>query len=134
METLIDTSVWIDFFNGTNNTQVVTLEKLLLNGDACTCPVVLMEVLQGIRSDKICQNTEKLLSSLALYEINTEHYLEAAQLFRCLRKQGLTIRKSLDCLIATVAIQNQLPILHRDRDFTAIARHTKLVCLPVEMH
>lgn len=127
MDTLIDTSVWIDFFNNANNPQVEHLEKLLIKGEACTCPIVVMEVLQGIRSDSTCRKTETLMTSLGQYPVEDDRYRDAAMLYRSLRAKGLTIRKSLDCLIAAVAIHNQLPVLHKDRDFSAIARHTGLV-------
>ena len=134
MDILVDTSVWIDFFKGADNTHVACLERLLHRGEASTCPVVLMEILQGIRSDSACKNTERLMASLAQYPVADAFYLESAWLYRDLRKKGLTIRKSLDCLIAVVAMNNQLPLLHKDRDFEAIARHSELVCLQAQSH
>ncbi|WP_252180300.1 PIN domain-containing protein [Endozoicomonas sp. 4G] len=134
MDTMIDTSVWIDFFNGANNAHVLSLEHLLQTGNACICPVVLMEVLQGIRTDKQYRQTERLMSSLTCFTIPEAYYKDSAKLYRDLRKQGVTIRKSIDCLIAVTAINNGLPILHRDRDFSAIEKHSGLVCTVVKEH
>ena len=134
MDILVDTSVWIDFLKGTGNSHVACLERLLHKGEVGTCPAVLMEVLQGIRSDSACKNTEKLMTSLAQYPIADTFYLESAWLYRHLRKNGLTIRKSLDCLIAVVAINNQLPLLYKDRDFDAISKHSDLICFQVNCH
>ncbi|KEQ19219.1 type II toxin-antitoxin system VapC family toxin [Endozoicomonas numazuensis] len=134
MDTLVDTSVWIDFFNGNSTPQTACLEELLSCGDACTSPIIIMEVLQGIRNDKQCKKTEQMLLCLTRYPIAEEYYRESAMLYRSLRKRGVTIRKSLDCLIAVTAIQNTLPILHCDRDFRAIAEHSDLITCSFNAH
>ena len=134
MDCLVDTSVWVDFFNGNASPEVDTLKQLLLNGRVAIVPVIQMEILQGVRSDKSCQKVLKQLSCLADYPIDSERYIEAAMLYRQFRKKGLTIRKSIDCLIAAVAIHFQLPVLHRDRDFTHIVHHSDLVCLSPDRH
>ncbi len=86
MDTMIDTSVWIDFFNGANNAHVLSLEYLLQTGNACICPVILMEVLQGIRTDKQYRQTERLMSSLTCFTIPGAYYKDSAKLYRDLRK------------------------------------------------
>lgn len=134
MDCLVDTSVWIDFFNGTETTEVTCLKSLLNIGSVATTPVIVMEVLQGIRSEKACRQVQKRLACLKFYNIDDERYIEAAMLYRQLRGQGVTIRKSIDCLIASVALHFNLPILHKDRDFTHIALHSDLICYPANRH
>ncbi|PJE79882.1 Ribonuclease VapC11 [invertebrate metagenome] len=134
MDIMFDTSVWVDFFNDVENPQVDYLVKLLQAGRVGTCPVILMEVLQGIRVDKACQKTQSYLSSLASYSISDQLYIDSAMLYRSTRKKGFTIRKSVDCLIAVTAIHHALPLLHKDRDFDAIEKYSKLVCVNVSQH
>ncbi len=93
-----------------------------------------MEVLQGIRSDRTCKKTESYLSVLATYSIPDQLYIESAMLYRSSRKKGITIRKSIDCLIAVTAIHYGLPVLHRDRDFEVIEKHSKLICVNTGQH
>ncbi|MBO9484368.1 PIN domain nuclease [Salinisphaera sp. G21_0] len=129
MDILVDTSVWVDFFNDVENPQVHYLVKLLQEGRVATCPVILMEVLQGIRADDECKKTESYLSPLASYSISDQLFIDSAMLYRSARKRGITVRKSVDCLIAVTAIHYTLPLLHRDRDFDAIEKCSKLICV-----
>ncbi len=134
MDCLVDTSVWIDFFNGTKNAGVERLKSLLNHGEVATSPVILMEVFQGIRSDQTCKRVQQQLACLSCYPIADGRYIEAAHLYRQLRKQGVTVRKSIDCLIASVALYFKLPVLHRDRYLTHIARHSDLICFSPDQH
>lgn len=89
--------------------------------------IILMEILQGFRSDRDHAAVKDILLS---YQFVTEDAVPdavgASDLYRSLKKQGVTIRKSLDCLIAYAAIKSGLPLLHKDRDFDIMAKHTKL--------
>ena len=134
MDIMVDTSVWVDFFNDVDNPQVHYLVRLLQEGRVATCPVILMEVLQGIQADKACKKTESYLSSLARYSISDQLFIDSAMLYRKARKKGITIRKSVDCLIAVTAIHYALPLLHRDRDFDAIEKCSKLICVNASRH
>ena len=134
MDILVDTSVWIDFFNDVENPQVHCLVKLLQDGRVATCPVILMEVLQGIRADNACKKTAGYLSSLASYSISDQLFIDSAMLYRRARKKGITIRKSVDCLIAVTAIHYTLPLLHRDHDFDAIEKCSRLICVNASQH
>ena len=134
MDCLVDTSVWIDFLNGQRNTQVEQLKGLLLVGSVATTPVVVMEVLQGIRDDRSCRDMLQKMESLTHYAIDSQHYVEAAMLYRQLRKKGVTIRKSIDCLIAAVCIRHNVPILHNDRDFSQMVDHSDLITLAWDTH
>ncbi len=121
---LVDTSVWIDIL-GKN-------EKFKFNPNQfqnfAICPPILQEILQGIRSDPIHLQIEESL--LALPRVGDpaliEDYLSAACIFRTGRKKGLTIRSSVDCLIAAIALREKLPVWHSDRDFNYISQFTGL--------
>lgn len=125
---LFDTSIWIDYFNGKINSSTDLLAKYLLDGASLViCPVIVMEVIEGIRNDAVYEQTMDAMMALPKLEIDPyDAALGAAELYRNLRKKGVTIRKSNDCIIAYYAIYFNIPILHNDRDFDAIARHTKL--------
>ena len=126
-EVIVDSTVWIDFFHDRPLPHVVTLQELIENDeDLCLCGVILAEVLQGIRSDTDFRKTREYFESLVLLPMRKETFLQAADLYRSLRKKGVTIRKPVDCLIASVAIEYDLPLLHNDRDFDQITKGSKL--------
>ena len=125
--TLVDTSVWVDLFAARDTAQVKLLESLIDEGeDLCICGVVLTEVLQGIRDDKEYARTESALSSLLFFPMNRSAFLLAAQIYRTLRSRGITIRNSMDCMIAAVCIEHEASLLHNDRDFDHIADFSDL--------
>lgn len=127
---LVDTSVWIDFLNNRSTESVKKLELLLeMEESIYICGLIQMEILQGIRSDLEFQKTKKALSHLLWVELENSHYLEAAKVYRKLKARGLSIRKSIDGLIAVMAIKNNLYLLYSDRDFTAISKYTSLKLL-----
>jgi len=124
---LVDTSVFINFFNGKNTEKTSLLRKLILNGeDIAITGLIYQEVLQGIRTEKVFKELKGILDDF--YYINTPEsiYLESAQLFRKLQSKGATIRKSIDIIIAQLAINSNIPILEHDRDFIRIAEHSQL--------
>jgi hypothetical protein len=124
---LIDTSVWIDFFrHSTATVQVVKLKNALNHQKVAICDVILMEILQGIRDESKYQLTRDYLLALTCLPIRQSTYITAAQIYRQLRSQGFTIRKSIDCLIAAVALEHECVLLHSDRDFDPIAQHFPL--------
>jgi len=119
---LVDTSVWIDFFAARNTAQVVALESSIdQREDLCLCGVILTEVLQGIRDDRQYKQTESLLSNLIYLPMDRSTFLLAANMYRTLRSRGITIRNSVDCMIAAVCIEHEANLLHNDRDFDHIA-------------
>jgi predicted nucleic acid-binding protein len=129
MNLIVDTSVWIDAFNSRIKTPEKEILKQLISNDypIYLCPVIYQEVLQGIREDKIFMEIKYILQQYRM--LNTElidvtNY--AINLYRQLRKKGITIRKSVDCLIAAYAILGNMYILHNDSDFTKIAQESKL--------
>ena len=120
--TLVDTSVWIDFFAARNTAQVAMLESLIdQKEDLCLCGIALTEVLQGIRDDKQHKQTESVLSSLIFLPMDQSTFLLAANIYRTLRSRGITMRNSVDCMIAAVCIEHKAHLLHNDRDFDYIS-------------
>ncbi len=118
---MIDTTVWIDFFNDHSTTQVMTFQNALKNSeDICICGVIITELLQGIRDDNQYLKTKSYLENLIFLPMNYTTFIKAAEIFRYLRKQGITIRKPIDCMIAAVSVENDVPLLHNDRDFEHI--------------
>ena len=124
---LVDTTVWIDFFGGTITAQVDALEKFLTEGkEICICGVILTEVLQGIREDEDYNKARSRFNSFLFLPMNQEIFEKAAELYRTLRRKGITIRKPVDCMIAAVAIDYGVALLHNDRDFDPIEKHCGL--------
>lgn len=119
---IFDTSVWIDFFKGNKSDETRLLVHHLENDlPVYYCPVILQEVLQGIKKDPEFEEVKDAFTVLNPLEENPYHAATgAAELYRNLRKKGITIRKSNDCLIAWYANNNKLEIVHRDRDFDLI--------------
>jgi hypothetical protein len=132
MIVVVDTSVWIDFFRGRPDRHVETLEQLLTAGDdVCLCGVILAEVLQGIRSDIDYRKTKTYLEFLLYLPMDRRTFEMAADIYRILRKKGVTVRKPVDCMIASVAIEQSIPLLHNDRDFDPVEKHCGLEVLRV---
>lgn len=123
---LVDSSAWIGYFNDVLPI-ADTVEKLIQNGEIVLCPIVWTEVLQGVRDDKVLEEMRLFLSGFAM--LNDDMMVVAEKtvsLYRSLRKKGVTIRKTTDCLIASYALLNDVPILQIDRDFSLIAEHSPL--------
>jgi predicted nucleic acid-binding protein len=127
---LVDTTVWIDFFADRNEPHVAALQELIeKEEDLCLCGIILAEVLQGIRSDADFVETKDYFDDLIFLPMRQTTFVQAAEVYRSLRKRGVTIRKPVDCMIASVAIEHDIRLLHNDRDFDYIAKHSKLrVC------
>lgn len=124
---LVDTTVWIDFFANRNTKQVSRLVQLIEQKDnICLCGIVLTEILQGIKSSREHQQVANLMSSLLFLDMNKEIFVLAAEIYRSLRSRGITIRKTLDSMIAAVAIEYKVKLLHNDRDFDPIEKYCKL--------
>jgi predicted nucleic acid-binding protein len=115
---LVDSSVWIDYFNGTETLATQKLDKLLGVQPVCTGDLILAEVLQGFRQDPDYQAAKTLLCSLPVHAmLGATMALKSAENFRKLRQQGITVRKTIDTMIATYCIEHELPLLHSDKDF-----------------
>jgi hypothetical protein len=120
---LVDTSVWIEFLNG----RITRPSSDQFTQFVTCCPIV-QEVLQGLRSGNASEAfRENFLALPCLGDpLSRSLFLQAAEIYREGRRRGHTIRSSIDCLIAAVAIENGIAIWHRDRDYDAIARYTQL--------
>lgn len=127
---LVDTSVWIDLFAGRETPQVGILEQTIRRGDdIALCGIILTEILQGIRDDRQFDRVRRELRPVLMLPMPESVFVRAAELFRLLRRQGLTIRKTNDCIIAATAIEHAMPLLHNDRDFDTLATHTDLTLI-----
>lgn len=130
MMVLVDTTVWIDFFAGQMLTHIETFESLLeQEEDICICGMILTEVLQGIRKETEFQKTKNLFNSLIFLPMSYSTFLQSAKIYRKLGQKGIIIRKSIDCMIASVALENNISLLHNDKDFLPIERYCKLKVL-----
>jgi hypothetical protein len=124
---LVDTSVWIDYFNGIDTPQAQRLDALLSTEIIAAGDLIAAELLQGFRSDKDFQTAKSLLANLEQVQLcNAEIAVKAAQNYRYLRKHGITIRKTIDCIIATFCIENEMVLLHSDRDFEPFVTYLNL--------
>ena len=124
---LVDSSVWIDFFRGTSTPQVELLDALLGTEPLATGDLILAEVLQGFHSDRDFNQARQLMANFEMMNIvDAPIAIQAAQNFRTLRSMGITVRKTIDTLIATCCIQKGHILLHCDRDFEPFAAHLGL--------
>jgi predicted nucleic acid-binding protein len=124
---LVDSSVWIDFFRGTITPQTDRLDELLGNEPLCIGDLVLTEVLQGFNTDREFNQARKLLASLEIVELGGQEVaIQAARNFRTLRLMGVTVRKTIDTLIATRCIESDYALLFSDRDFEPFVAHLGL--------
>ena len=125
---LVDTSVWIDFFAGRDLPHVATLEQFIHDSqDIALCGIILTEILQGIADDTTHRRVRRYLVPLILLPMPEAVFVRAADMYRRLRKQGTTIRKTNDCIIAATALQHHCRLLHNDKDFAPIARQLSLI-------
>ncbi|HXV62436.1 MAG TPA: PIN domain nuclease [Vicinamibacteria bacterium] len=122
---LVDTSAWIEFLRNTDSPVCNRVDRLLA-GEVATCDAIRMEVLAGARDEAHLHRLRRLLARAAVLPMTPVHYEQAASIYRHCRREGETVRKLMDCLIAAVAISADVPILHLDSDFDAIERHTEL--------
>ena len=127
--TLVDASVWIDFFNGAEGREVEWLvNSIRQSAKIVVGDLTLVEVLQGFRSDRDFEKARSLLADFPnLRILDDQCGLLAAQYYRQLRNRGVTVRNTIDTLIATRCIIDDMPLLFRDRDFDPFVQHCGLV-------
>jgi len=124
---LVDTSVWIDYFNGKNTAETNILDAALGRHEVAIGDLIVLEILRGFRADKDYNIAKKYLASLHRYNLlSPQLALKAADHYRKLRKKGITVRKTADIIIATFCIEEKLPLLYTDRDFIPFSDHLKL--------
>ena len=124
---LVDSSVWIDYFNGTITAQTEKLDGLLGHEPLAIGDLILPEVLQGFADERDFNQARKILTSLVVVELGGQKIaIQAAKNFRALRVRGVTVRKTIDTVIATRCIESGYELLHTDGDFDPFARHLGL--------
>lgn len=121
---LVDTSIWIELLSTKSRFKLLP-DQLL---QVAVCPPIIQEILQGINQDSVHEKIKDSLQNFPCFgnPLSLESYLLASDIYRMGRRKGMTIRSSIDCLIAAIAIQYKLPIWHQDRDFDAIAKFSSL--------
>jgi len=125
---VVDSSVWIDFFNGVSSPEVDRLDALLGVTPLAIGDLILVEVMQGFRNERDVATARQLFRSLALLPLlGGSNPWKAAQNYRQLRRKGITVRKTIDGIIATACIEANLPLLFSDRDFQPYVEHLGLV-------
>ncbi len=124
---LVDSSVWIDYFNGRKTTKTDWLDSALGNEQIIVGDLILAEVLQGFQSDKDFKTARKLLLAFPFMAmVGKELAIESALNYRFLRKKGVTVRKTIDVMIGTFCLNYQLTLLHDDRDFDPMEKYLNL--------
>ncbi|MCA1842500.1 MAG: PIN domain nuclease [Actinobacteria bacterium] len=125
---VVDTSVWVDFFWDRDRWQVEHLAQLIADDDTIALTdVVLTEILQGLPDNRTVRRVERRLAAFDVLRLETlDDFRRAAELYRRARTRGVTIRRTLDCLIASICVRDDIPLLHADADFDHLARCTEL--------
>jgi predicted nucleic acid-binding protein len=115
---IVDTTVWVDYFNGSNNSETEWLDRSLGHEPIGLTDLILCEVLQGLRADEQFKTVSSQLNAFDIFPAGgIEFALQAASNFRELRRRGFTVRKTIDCWVATFCIREGHSLLHRDRDY-----------------
>jgi len=124
---VVDSSTWADFFNGTDDPWVLRLDEALVREeDLAVLPIIVTEVLQGLRTERGFREARMVLTAMPSIRPALDTHVRAAELFRSLRSQGVTIRGAIDCVIAQTCIDLDATLLSPDRDFQRIASHAPL--------
>lgn len=124
---LVDSSVWIDYFRGTITPETETLDALLGSEPVATGDLILTEVLQGFGSNREFNQAKRLLTSLEVVELGGQEIaIQAAKNFRDLRARGISVRKTIDTVIATRCIESDFALLFSDRDFEPFVQYLGL--------
>jgi predicted nucleic acid-binding protein len=124
---LVDSSVWIDYFQGAVNPQTEKLDRLLGHEPLAIGDLILTEVLQGFADERSFNEATKMLAALTVVDLGGQEIaIQAARNFRALRDRGLTVRKTIDTVIATRCIESGFDLLHNDKDFDPFVKHLGL--------
>lgn len=124
---LVDSSVWVDYFNGKITRETDFLDTLLGTEPVSIGDLILTEVLQGFRSNADYEAAKELLASLTTYDLlGASLAVKTADNYRALRRRGITVRKTIDTIIATFCIERRTPLLYSDRDFDPFVKHLGL--------
>ena len=125
---VVDTTVWVDYFNGQINPETDYLDRVLSEEMILVGDLILAETLQGFREERDFELAQAALAKFAQVEmLNLQLAIQSAQNYRTLRKKGIMVRKTIDCLIATYCIAEKHTLLHRDSDFDGFEKHLGLI-------
>ena len=129
---VVDSTVWIDYFNGEVNMRTDWLDAALGTEPIIVGDLILTEVLQGFQSDKDFRIAKQLLLEFPFMNmLGRELALKSALNYKSLRKKGVTVRKTIDVMIGTFCIENNFSLLHNDKDFNPLEKHLKLKVMKV---
>ncbi|MCC7117439.1 MAG: PIN domain nuclease [Anaerolineales bacterium] len=124
---IVDTSVWVDYFNGVKNSQTDYLDIVLDKAPILIGDLILSEVLQGFRHDPDFEKVRRALARFTQVNmVGPMVAIQSARNYRLLRQKGVTVRKTIDSLIATYCIENEHELLHNDSDFDGYETHLGL--------
>jgi predicted nucleic acid-binding protein len=124
---LVDTSVWIDYFRGIESRHTRMLDRCLDEDRLATGDLIIIELLQGFKTKWQIESAHQIISRLEYYDlVGMDIAYRAAENYRVLRNKGITVRKTVDTIIGTFCIVNQIKLLHNDRDFDPMARYLGL--------
>lgn len=124
---LVDSSAWVDFFRGKSDPRVTRLDEALRDeDDLVILPIIVSEVLQGFRSESDFERARTVLARIPMIQPTFDSHVRAARLYRTLRRKGVTVRGTVDCVIAQACLDFDAALLSLDADFERIARSTPL--------
>ena len=127
---LADTSAWVEYLRGSGNAVHTRMRAALIDAEIAVCDAIRMEVLAGARREQHLRDLRRLLArAVTLETLPSDYDAAAASIYRSCRRHGETPRSLIDCLIAAIAIRGGATVLHADRDFSVIARHSTLQTL-----
>ena len=127
---MVDSGVWIDYFNGVDNKQTATLNDTLGIEPVAMGDLILTEVLQGFRDDRDYKTARSLFKDLVIFDlVGKDMAIKSAENFRALRKRGITIRKPTDVIIASFCIERKIPLLFSDKDFKPLVKNLGLTAV-----
>lgn len=124
---IVDTSVWVDYFNGKLSEETDSLDTMLGNQEILLGDLILTEILQGFQEDRLFREAQNMLESFPVVTmLGMQFAVKSAANYRTLRKRGVTVRKTIDVMIGTYCIEKHIPLLYADRDFDPMVRHLGL--------
>jgi len=124
---IVDTSVWVDYFNGKRSKETDSLDTLLGNQEILLGDLILTEILQGFQEDRLFREAQNMLESFPVVPmLGMQFAIKSAANYRTLRKRGVTVLKTTDVMIGTYCIEKHIPLLYADRDFDPMVRHLGL--------
>jgi predicted nucleic acid-binding protein len=129
---IVDSSVWIDYFNGVVTLESEVLDTALGQRELGLGDIILCEVLQGFQAQREFERARRAMLRLPVFTIGgTEIVIKSAENYRALRRRGVTVRNTVDCLIATFVIERSFTLLHNDRDYAPFVQYLGLDVVPV---